>query len=83
MKACVLTGMVLLSLSFAGLWWNHSFYPLFLFMSIGGIGIGIALPSLDALITEGIEKEERARYLRFTTVCGLSGLRSDRRFSPI
>ncbi|MGO4539690.1 MFS transporter [Paenibacillus sp. 2TAB19] len=26
---------------------------------IGGIGIGITLPSLDALITEGIEKEQR------------------------
>ncbi|AGN36310.1 MFS transporter [Bacillus sp. CPSM8] len=65
MKACVLTGMVLLSLSFAGLWWNHSFYPLFLFMSIGGIGIGIALPSLDALITEGIEKEERGTISSF------------------
>jgi ACDE family multidrug resistance protein len=26
---------------------------------IGGIGIGVALPCLDALITEGIEKEQR------------------------
>lgn len=34
-------------------------------MSIGGIGIGIALPSLDALITEGIEKEERGTISSF------------------
>ena len=60
MRICVLIGMILLALSFAGLWWNHSFYPLFLFMSIGGIGIGIALPSLDALITE--ELKRRARH---------------------
>ncbi|MEC1260932.1 MFS transporter [Bacillus swezeyi] len=65
MKICVLIGMILLALSFGGLWWNHSFYPLFLFMSIGGIGIGISLPSLDALITEGIEKEERGTISSF------------------
>lgn len=65
MKICVVIGMVLLVLSFGGLWWNHSFYPLFLFMSIGGIGIGMALPSLDALITEGISKDERGTISSF------------------
>ncbi|MFN2746290.1 MFS transporter [Bacillus sp. z60-18] len=65
MKICVLIGMILLALSFGGLWWNHSFYPLFLFMTVGGIGIGVALPSLDALITEGIEKEERGTISSF------------------
>ncbi|MFT8323091.1 MAG: MFS transporter [Bacillus sp. (in: firmicutes)] len=30
-----------------------------LFLTISGIGIGASLPPLDALITEGIEKEER------------------------
>ncbi|MCA0755454.1 MFS transporter [Paenibacillus sp. N4] len=29
------------------------------FMFIGGTGIGLALPSLDALITEGIDKKQR------------------------
>jgi ACDE family multidrug resistance protein len=29
------------------------------FMFISGAGIGLALPSLDALITEGIEKKQR------------------------
>ncbi|MBU8786482.1 MULTISPECIES: MFS transporter [Bacillus] len=65
MKICVMVGMILLVLSFGGMWWNHSFYPLFLFMSIGGIGIGMALPSLDALITEGIDKEERGTISSF------------------
>ncbi|MEI1421442.1 bacillibactin exporter BcbE [Bacillus cabrialesii] len=58
MKFCVVTGMILLTLSFIALWWNHSFYFLFIFLSIGGIGIGMALPALDALITEGIESEQ-------------------------
>ncbi|WP_246027903.1 MFS transporter [Paenibacillus xylaniclasticus] len=32
---------------------------LMLIISAGGAGIGLALPSLDALITEGIEKQQR------------------------
>lgn len=58
MKFCVVTGMILLTLSFIALWWNHGFYFLFIFLSFGGIGIGMALPALDALITEGIESEQ-------------------------
>ncbi|TYS25529.1 bacillibactin exporter BcbE [Bacillus subtilis] len=58
MKFCVVTGMVMLTLSFVALWWNHSFYFLFAFLSFGGIGIGMALPALDALITEGIKSEQ-------------------------
>ncbi|MCY7900735.1 bacillibactin exporter BcbE [Bacillus inaquosorum] len=58
MKFCVVTGMIMLTLSFIALWWNHSFYLLFAFLSFGGIGIGMALPALDALITEGIESEQ-------------------------
>lgn len=58
MKFCVVTGMILLTLSFIALWWNHNFYFLFVFLSFGGIGIGMALPALDALITEGIESEQ-------------------------
>jgi len=32
---------------------------LIILLFIGGVGIGLALPSLDALITEGIEKKQR------------------------
>ena len=38
---------------------NTSLFSILLTLVLGGIGIGAALPSLDALITEGIEKEER------------------------
>ncbi|MFA9556769.1 MFS transporter [Evansella sp. AB-rgal1] len=34
-------------------------------MTIAGIGIGISLPCLDSLITEGIEKEERGTITSF------------------
>ncbi|MBB6730854.1 MFS transporter [Cohnella zeiphila] len=37
----------------------QSIYWLFVFMTLGGAGIGAALPCLDALITEGIEKKQR------------------------
>ena len=37
---------------------ESQFYVLFVCLSIGGVGIGIVLPALDALITEGIEKEQ-------------------------
>ncbi|MGG4263141.1 MFS transporter [Bacillus altitudinis] len=58
MRIFLIVGMALLSLSYIFLWWNHSFYVLFVCLSIGGVGIGIVLPALDALITEGIEKEQ-------------------------
>jgi MFS transporter, ACDE family, multidrug resistance protein len=48
LSACVLLcGMVL------------QIYMLIILLSLAGIGIGSALPCLDAMITEGIEKEER------------------------
>jgi MFS transporter, ACDE family, multidrug resistance protein len=37
----------------------HSIYILIALLCLGGAGIGVALPCLDALITEGIEKEQR------------------------
>lgn len=43
---------------FANSFFSNVWVTMGLFL-IGGIGIGVALPSLDALITEGIEKEER------------------------
>lgn len=50
-------GMVLLTAAmiFAGL--SKGIYYLVGFMGLGGIGIGATLPCMDALITEGIEKE--------------------------
>jgi ACDE family multidrug resistance protein len=59
MKWITFSGITLLALSvfFCGL--VHSIYVLIGLLCLAGIGIGIALPSLDAMITEGIEKEQR------------------------
>ena len=56
---------------------HHSFiykgiYLLLLCLVIMGIGIGMALPCLDALITQGIEKEQREQLRHFTVQCDLS-----------
>ncbi|MFC0271365.1 MFS transporter [Metabacillus herbersteinensis] len=59
MKMIIAAGMAVLSLSFLALRLQHSFLFLLTFLVFSGIGIGVALPALDALITEGIEKDER------------------------
>lgn len=59
MKWVIFFGILLLSTSmFANSFFDNAFIHLLLLI-IGGVGIGISLPTLDALITEGIEKEER------------------------
>ncbi|MTH51777.1 MFS transporter [Bacillus mangrovi] len=65
MKMLIVIGMALLALSFAAIRVQHSLAFLIVFLVIGGIGIGIALPSLDALITEGIEQEHRGTITSF------------------
>ncbi|UYP06362.1 MFS transporter [Priestia megaterium] len=59
MKWSAFFGFLLLTCSFIILFFNTSLFSILLTLVLGGIGIGAALPSLDALITEGIEKEER------------------------
>jgi ACDE family multidrug resistance protein len=59
MKWAAFFGFLLLTCSFIILFFNTSLFSILLTLVLGGIGIGAALPSLDALITEGIEKEER------------------------
>jgi MFS transporter, ACDE family, multidrug resistance protein len=44
---------------FPSLWWMVALF------SLAGIGIGVMLPCLDALITEGIEKKERGTVTSF------------------
>ena len=53
---------------------ESQFYVLFVCLSIGGVGIGIVLPALDALITEGIEKSSAEPLRHFIAVCVLSVL---------
>ncbi|WP_110112296.1 MFS transporter [Bacillus sp. CGMCC 1.16541] len=59
MKWCTFIGFALLASSFSFLFFKDTLPFLLAALVIAGIGIGISLPSLDALITEGIEKEER------------------------
>ncbi|QNK58671.1 MFS transporter [Paenibacillus sp. PAMC21692] len=61
MKWCTVIGLALLSATMivCGLHRTDSLVWLIVLLFLGGMGIGMSLPSLDALITEGIEKEER------------------------
>lgn len=61
MKWVTFSGITMLSAAmlYCGLMLNLTISMLFFLMFISGIGLGIALPSLDALITEGIAKEKR------------------------
>lgn len=59
MKRCTLIGFTMLGGSFVIPLFFHSIYMLIATLVVAGIGIGLSLPSLDAMITEGIEKEER------------------------
>ncbi|WP_026559286.1 MFS transporter [Bacillus sp. J37] len=59
MKSVIIIGMCLVTFSFIALRVQHSLIFLISFLVLTGVGIGITLPSLDALITEGIEKDQR------------------------
>ncbi|MEJ3717482.1 MFS transporter [Paenibacillus polymyxa] len=52
-------GLAILTISFAILGFFQHIYAVIGLFTLGGGGIGLALPCLDALITKGIEKEER------------------------
>ena len=59
MKWCTFLSMVLLGGSVFLITFTENVYFLLGALFVAGIGIGATLPSLDALITEGIEKEAR------------------------
>ncbi|SHN28622.1 MFS transporter [Gracilibacillus kekensis] len=59
MKWVILTGNVIASVPLLFVKTDVSLLYLAVLLSIAGIGIGISLPTLDALITEGIEKNVR------------------------
>jgi ACDE family multidrug resistance protein len=59
MKWITLGGMVLLAVSIATLSFFKAMWLIITLFVLSGIGIGVALPCLDALITSGIEKKER------------------------
>jgi ACDE family multidrug resistance protein len=59
MQWTTLIGFSLMTLACLAMTFLHDLVPLLGFMSMAGIGIGISLPSLDAIITESIETEQR------------------------
>jgi ACDE family multidrug resistance protein len=74
MKLVIASGLGLLAFSFVALRIQHSFVFLLIFLVFSGIGIGVALPCLDALITEGIEKEERGTITSFYSAMRFIGV---------
>ncbi|RIX50871.1 MFS transporter [Paenibacillus nanensis] len=61
MKWITVVGGVLLTASMllCGILDTKSMLVLIVIMFVGGVGIGIALPCMDALITEGVDKKQR------------------------
>jgi ACDE family multidrug resistance protein len=59
MKWCGVVGLVLSTAALFGIGFFNNIYFVIACLIVCGAGIGIVLPSSDALITEGIEKELR------------------------
>lgn len=59
MKWLGFSGMALLTAAMLTTGFSRNIYFMVGFLSLSGIGIGMVLPCMDALITEGIEKEKR------------------------
>ena len=59
MKWTGFTGMMLLTGSLIVIGFSEQIYFVIGFMSLGSIGIGLVLPSMDTLLTEGVEKKQR------------------------
>jgi MFS transporter, ACDE family, multidrug resistance protein len=58
-KWVIFIGIVMMTLTLLGISYTTNIYILLGALIISGIGIGISLPSLDALITNGVEKDQR------------------------
>ena len=59
MKWITFISIILAAISIAALWFSIKLWYMLTMFLITGVGIGLSLPCLDALITEGIEKKER------------------------
>ncbi len=76
MKWIIFLGSVLVAAATAILSFSNNMWFMISMFLFAGVGIGVALPSLDALITESIEKEERGTItslyssMRFIGVAG-------------
>lgn len=59
MKWITLISIIATAISIGALWFSIKLWYMLTMFLITGVGIGLSLPCLDALITEGIEKKER------------------------
>ncbi|MBP0725729.1 MFS transporter [Bacillus sp. RG28] len=59
MKWCICIGFFLLGITLIIPIFFKNIYIIIVCLVFSGLGIGVSLPSLDALITEGIQKEQR------------------------
>ncbi|MFK3960113.1 MFS transporter [Guptibacillus hwajinpoensis] len=59
MKWCIFTGLFILAAATLSVSFTERLWLMLLILFVGGVGIGMSLPCLDALITEGVKKEER------------------------
>ncbi|MCK0471245.1 MFS transporter [Halalkalibacter sp. APA_J-10(15)] len=59
MKWMTVFGVSLLTIALFAMSFSQDIYLLLTALLVSGVGIGIALPSLDALVTEGIEMAQR------------------------
>ncbi|KYG26631.1 MFS transporter [Alkalihalobacillus trypoxylicola] len=65
MKKITVIGLAILTVSISVIAFSEDIYILLSCIFASGIGIGFALPSLDALVTEGIVKEQRGSVSSF------------------
>jgi ACDE family multidrug resistance protein len=70
MKWIIFAGFLISAASLAGIIFIEHLTMMIAVLSVVNIGIGAALPSIDALITEGVEKEHRG-----TITCIYSSMR--------
>ncbi|MCF6411662.1 MFS transporter [Pseudalkalibacillus salsuginis] len=65
MDRLIFVGNLVSTIALFILLFTNSLLMIILFLSVSGLGIGVVLPCLDALITEDIEKEERGTITSF------------------
>ncbi|WP_100405182.1 MFS transporter [Bacillus solitudinis] len=65
MKTMTVIGIAFLTLATFSISFSEDIYILLTALFVSGIGIGFALPSLDAFVTEGIQKDQRGSITSF------------------
>lgn len=74
MKWVILGGNVIATGALVWLGFSENYILLIITLSIAGVGIGAALPCLDVLITEGIEKSHRGTITSFYSSARILGV---------